>query len=257
MTPPRSRPPLAALFATLVLALPAAAETLIFEEHFEAGALCSTGWSAVANPEACNGADDDCDGAIDELLIDCNVCAPPAAVEEALAGVEFAFCVPEIVVPRDLVTATICSENLCDGEPGCAVSGEISSATVDAEAGVIAMTVVVADAVFDVTITIATPPVEGGCDLLVSNITAEVTVLFTTTEVAPGVEEIDAITSVEASTSFDLAVDACGTQLVEDALNAILAFVEEAIGAAFDEQLAAALEEVLAERLVGVPLCTG
>ena len=49
----------------------------------------------------------------------------------------------------------------------------------------------------------------------------------------------------------------CGTQLVQDALNALLDLVANALGDAFDEQLSAALETTLADRLVGIPPCTG
>ncbi len=248
--------PLLLLLVGLIAADCLSADVSVYANGFESGSLCGS-WSSVATPELCNGADDDCDGYIDELLVDCNVCVPPAAVEDALEGVAFSFCIPEQNVGQGLVAVAVCGESQCDGAPGCQVSGEIVAATVNGETGEIAMTVTVADALFDVVVTITTPPVEGGCDLAVTNITADVTVIFTTIPVATGVEEISAITNVVASTTFDLAVQGCGTQLLEDALNAILGLVGEALGDAFDEQLSTALETILAERLVGIPLCTG
>lgn len=253
----RPRPLILNLVAAVALAGAVLGEEAIYPNDFEAGGLCAAAWSDVANPEACNGADDDCDGFIDELLVDCPTCAPPAAVEEALEGVAFDFCIPEIVVERELVTATVCGESVCGDAPGCAVAGEITSATVDPVSGAIALTVAVDDALFDVRIAITTPPAEGGCDLAVTGISSTVDVLFTTTPVTTGVEEIADVTSVDATTTFDLALQSCGSQQFQNAANFVLDLIETAVGEAFDTQLAETLELVLEEYLVGVPLCTG
>lgn len=253
----RPRPLILNLVAAVALGGAVVGEEAIYPNDFEAGGLCPAAWSDVANPESCNGADDDCDGFIDELLVDCPTCAPPAAVEEALEGVEFGFCIPEIEVARELVTATVCGESSCNGEPGCAVSGAITQAVVDPVSGEITLTVAVDDALFDVRVAITTPPAEGGCDLAVSDVSSSVEVLFSTTPVSAGIEEIADITAVDATTTFDLALQSCGTVQFQNAANLVLDLIETAVGEAFDTQLAETLELVLEEYLVGVPLCTG